>query len=275
MFPIQLRRTIKIALALALPANCVFGQGEDTTQTPKANAQSSWDSAVPLLLGPSRTAPALQEEPSPLGGLRPRTTEMPQSFATPAIGDQEPGTLFRRNPMEATATLFAEQANAHAAEERFDLALQRIQQAIRLAPEDFRFYITLGNILVRSGRMDQARRAYEAALTVAPNSQIAACNLGTVLVAQGDLFRALYLLQSAHTRQPDHALTNINLGAVLAMLGKDEQALSHWGEARERAPDLLVESFQDPMLRAALARPALKAFVDSIVLRAMPSEGEE
>jgi tetratricopeptide (TPR) repeat protein len=272
MFPINLKRIRNIAFGLILQAGIAYGQSEKPASPDKPPEKDVFDSAVPLLLSPANPSSASATEARPLGGLKPVSPESAQPGTQDSDTAPDQGLEIQRNPMEAAAELFAQQANVHAAAGRLDMALERIQNAIRLAPEDFRFYITLGNILVRGDRLDQAREAYEAALYAAPKSQIAACNFATVLAAQGFVLRALYVLQKAHERQPDHALTNINLGAVYAMLGKDQLAIDYWKLAAKSTPGLLLDSFQDPLLRDAMLRPALQTFAASLSEPAAPEQ---
>ena len=214
----------------------------------------------------------LQPTDLPLGGLPdllPEGAKPDSPRAATPLGPDDPRELGApgadaaagpRDPRTAAAELFAGQALRHARAGDLSLALARIENAIQMAPRDFRLYISLGNLLVRAGRIGDARRAYEAALLAAPQSQLAACNYATALAAQGHLIRALYVLTVADERRPGHQLTRVNLGSVHALLGNDEQAVAVWSELAAEAPGLVRKALEDPLLIEALRRPRLSAF---------------
>ena len=69
--------------------------------------------------------------------------------------------------------------------------IAKLQQLNRKLPQDHRFYLLLGNSLIRTGRYDEAVRAFERVLDLDPLNETARENLATAYANQGDLQRAI------------------------------------------------------------------------------------
>ncbi len=87
--------------------------------------------------------------------------------------------------------------------DRHEEALNYIQRALVLKPNDPAIIDSMGWVLYRLGRLDEARRYLEQALSMADNAEIAA-HLGEVLWKQGEQDSALEVFRTAHESDPEH-----------------------------------------------------------------------
>jgi tetratricopeptide (TPR) repeat protein len=115
-------------------------------------------------------------------------------------------------------------------------ALQALQRAASLMPNDAEAHKNLGNARRELGRFDEAVASYRRALDIQPDSAEAHNNLGGALRALGQLEQALLSFRRALRLNPGYAEAHNNLGNALMDLGQPEEALACYRRALEIAP---------------------------------------
>ncbi len=94
-------------------------------------------------------------------------------------------------------------------EGRFDKADEAFQTAVRQAPKESEFQISLGGLRARQGKLDEAMAAYQKALVLKPNDPLALFNLGVTSALKGKMDQALeYFHQAERVGPPTHTLFN-------------------------------------------------------------------
>jgi len=128
-------------------------------------------------------------------------------------------------------TLLHERAGRQEAAER---DLQRI---IAINPNDARALNHLGySLTVRTDRYQEALELIERAIDISPDDPAIIDSLGWVQFKLGYLDDALYNLQRAYAAFPDPEVA-AHLGEVLWVSGKEAEALLIWEQALEADPD--------------------------------------
>ncbi len=98
-------------------------------------------------------------------------------------------------------------------------AVQDLQSAVSLSPQDAALWNELGIVSVSHGDTKSAEAAFRRALGTDPGYFRAWNNLGNCLSAQGDLRGAAAAFRAAVERKPDYTLAWSNLGTALRNLG--------------------------------------------------------
>jgi len=93
-------------------------------------------------------------------------------------------------------------ANEESLEDRIVTARNELRQATEMSPEDYRFWLSLGRLLDRSGSREEARAALERALELAPNHFETHWTLGNHLLRAGDPQGSFTHLHSALASRP-------------------------------------------------------------------------
>lgn len=150
--------------------------------------------------------------------------------------------LFDRPPpdgrsAENAALRLLEEGAALEAEGRTDAALQRYDEALRLAPHLARAHFNRGNILLDLGDAEGALQAYAAALSHKPDSAAAHYNAGNACVRLGRYADGVSAYTQAIRLKPAFADAEVALGAALEYLGRPEDAVAHYRRALEISPD--------------------------------------
>ncbi len=130
------------------------------------------------------------------------------------------------------------ESSPEAGERTLMLADRHYQEALELAPENFRVHYDLGNLYRSSGRLIEAENAYRRALRLHPRLAQARINLGAVLVESGDPEAALAEFEAAERLLPKAVAPKVNRAHVLQMLGRPEQAIPLYVEALRLEPGL-------------------------------------
>jgi tetratricopeptide (TPR) repeat protein len=120
--------------------------------------------------------------------------------------------------------------------ERWDLAIEQYQQALKLQPNYPEAHSNLGNTFKAMGRLDEAIAAYETALGYRPDFVEAHLNLGTVLEELGRLEEAIGSYREALRLQPDYHLAYNNLGNALKAKGDLAGAMAAYGRSVQIQP---------------------------------------
>lgn len=112
-----------------------------------------------------------------------------------------------------------------------------LRRIIRMLPEDARALNHLGYLLTeRTTRHEEALELIERAIAVSPDDPAIIDSLGWVQYKLGRHEEALANLERAYALFPDHEVAS-HVGEVLWMMGRREDAARVWREALEARPD--------------------------------------
>jgi tetratricopeptide (TPR) repeat protein len=125
------------------------------------------------------------------------------------------------------------------AQGRLDEAMQRYQDAIRLAPHPARAHLNLGNVLLAKGDLPGALDAFRTAIKHKPDYAGAYYNIGNALLGNGQFDEAAANYRRALEIQPDYAEVHCSLGVALKELGQLDHAVTSFQRALEINPDLV------------------------------------
>lgn len=117
-------------------------------------------------------------------------------------------------------------------------ALEHLQQAVRMAPDDAEAYLLMGMIFDVSGDAERALAAYGHALALAPDAAPLDVLMGDIYFAAGRLDEARRAYEQALARFPDAGTAYYGLARVQAAGGSDA-AVDTLRTAVEHAPDLI------------------------------------
>lgn len=124
-----------------------------------------------------------------------------------------------------------------------------LRQIIRMKPDDSRALNHLGYMLAdQTDRYEEALELLERAIAISPEDPAIIDSLGWAQYKLGRYEEALANLQRAYAVFPDHEVAS-HVGEVLWMMGRKEEAVEVWREALEAQPDSelireVVERFQ-------------------------------
>lgn len=121
---------------------------------------------------------------------------------------------------------------------RHEEALQPMQKAIELAPEDAQGHSNLGNTLSYLGKLDEAEASFRRALAIKPDFAEASVNLGATLHDLGRFDEAETCYREAIKLKPELSDAHYNLGNTLSSLGRLDEAESCYRKAILIKPDL-------------------------------------
>lgn len=130
-----------------------------------------------------------------------------------------------------------EEGRSFHAQHQDSKALERFQEAARLAPRDERPHVEIGSLYLDQKRADDAIREFEAALRLSPDSPQA--RLGLVLAYQqkGDLAKAQQLLEAVVGKNPRSGEGQRALADLLAERKLYPEAIEHYGRALRLEPN--------------------------------------
>ncbi len=120
---------------------------------------------------------------------------------------------------------------------RYDIAAERIGQAIQIKQGNPSYHYTLGNALSAQGRIIDAVAQYERAVALKPDYAEAHNNLGIILAQQGRSKDAIAHYERALLTRPDYANAHSNLGVALVAQGRIADAIAHYERALVLRPD--------------------------------------
>jgi tetratricopeptide (TPR) repeat protein len=153
-------------------------------------------------------------------------------------------------------------------------AAARLQQALKINPNDASAHLQIANVYSRQGRAEDAMGHCREVLRLRPEDADAHYGLGSMLRGQGKLEEAIGHLKRAVAIQPQLAEAHYTLGIIFWSQQKWEQVIQHLGKAVEAKPDL-------PGAQRELGRALLKANrpADAIArlreaVRLNPEDGE-
>jgi len=121
--------------------------------------------------------------------------------------------------------------------EKYDLLEQNLRKLIEVRPDYAHAYNALGySFAERNTRLREARELIEQALKLAPEDYFIVDSLGWVQYREGDLKGAAQTLRRAYDGRPD-AEIGAHLGEVLWVMGDRGEANRIWQESLKGAPD--------------------------------------
>jgi tetratricopeptide (TPR) repeat protein len=121
--------------------------------------------------------------------------------------------------------------------EKYDVLEQNLRKLIEVRPDHAHAYNALGySFAERNTRLREARELIEQALKLAPEDYFIIDSLGWVQYREGDLKGAAETLRRAYGGRPD-AEIGAHLGEVLWVMGDRGEANRIWQESLKSAPD--------------------------------------
>ena len=130
---------------------------------------------------------------------------------------------------------------------RLPEALAKLQQALRLAPENATVLESLAITLTDMGRNNEALVYWQGYVQLVPNDSLAHLNLGTALGSSNQVKEALYHLRRATELDPSFGPTFYRLGRAQSYLGQFDDALVSFRAAMALDPD-------EPIVLQSVAR---------------------
>ena len=119
----------------------------------------------------------------------------------------------------------------------FAVAVDMIDRAIEIQPNNAVFFSNRGNTLQEMKRLDEALVSYELALAIKPDYAEALNNLGNTLQQLKRLDEALASYDRALAIKPDYVDANYNRGNTLKKLKRLDEALASYDRALAIKPD--------------------------------------
>ena len=119
---------------------------------------------------------------------------------------------------------------------KFD-ALDAIQTAVELSPQDATAQNNLGITYQELGKLDEAEASYKQAIALKPDYAEAHYNLATLLQELGKLDEAEANYRQVIALKPDYAEAYNNIGITLQELGKFNEAEASYKQAIALKPD--------------------------------------
>lgn len=129
---------------------------------------------------------------------------------------------------------------------RFDEMETVLRQLMALSPEEAHAFNALGYSLAdRNVRLDEALQLIEKAVQLAPNDAYIQDSLGWVKFRMGRWPEALAILQAAYKAKPDAEIA-AHLGEVLWVMGQQREAGTYWREGLllKADNDTLLDTFK-------------------------------
>lgn len=118
------------------------------------------------------------------------------------------------------------------------LALEALQKAAALAPEDFECHNNLAAAWIRAGRYAEAAQAAQRAHQLMPSKPGPLLNWSNALQALGRLDEAVSAAEQALAQEREHPQAWNNLGNLYKEQGRADDALAAYETALELAPEL-------------------------------------
>jgi Tfp pilus assembly protein PilF len=115
-------------------------------------------------------------------------------------------------------------ANQLLAQDKPDQAVNLLEEARKLSPEDEDVHYNLGIALAKLGRNPEAVQEYQEALRIFPDYAEARNNLGNLLLRMGRPDEAVKQFEQAVKTTPDYAAGWNNFGSALQQSGQPDRA---------------------------------------------------
>lgn len=154
---------------------------------------------------------------------------------------------------------------------RKELAVQHLEEAVRLKPDFADAYNNLGNVLKDLGRLDEAIGMYERCLHWVPDQTDALDNLGKVLRENKKSAAAVGVLRRLLRLRPESADAHYRLGLALKDLGEHAAAVDSLRQALRIQPNHTDALNHLGIALLALNRPAEAAAAFEQVVKLSPN----
>jgi tetratricopeptide (TPR) repeat protein len=136
------------------------------------------------------------------------------------------------------ADIYYRISSLYASQSKVDEAIQHLQQARHLAPENSSIQLSLAAMLETKGRLEEAQPLYKRVLKTDPDNAVALNNLAFNLAESGgDLDEALRLINRALKRMPSNANLSDTLGWIYLKKKDVESALPIMLNLARRFPE--------------------------------------
>ena len=145
--------------------------------------------------------------------------------------------------------------------QRFDDALQFLQRANQLQPDNYETIVQLGNVNYDANRFGEAEKWYTTALQKKPDDVNVRTDLGLTFLLRepANLDRAITEFRASLERDPKHLQTLQNLTVALTRKGDAAQARSVLAKLEEVSPGNPALTSLRAELDKQQAQPAAKA----------------
>ncbi len=120
---------------------------------------------------------------------------------------------------------------------RYAEAVPEWNQALALAPRDWRAHNSLGVALMETGKVDEAVEHYREALALNPEYAEAYNNLGEASATKGSVDEAIAQFEKAVASDPTYSVARANLGRVLVRTGRADEAIALMRRVVELTPE--------------------------------------
>jgi len=140
---------------------------------------------------------------------------------------------------------------------RGDDAIDAMQSAVALSPDDATLRIALGQVQASAGRTDEAIASFQMACERQPSSAEAWYLLGATHYGNGRLVEALQPLERAQALMPAQPMIAAMLADTLFLQGRFEDALAHFRRLMQTQPPDAMRTLRVVQCHRALGEPAL------------------
>jgi tetratricopeptide (TPR) repeat protein len=130
------------------------------------------------------------------------------------------------------------------ADQKFPEATAAYQEAIKLDPGSWRYYLNLGLSYKKMSKAAEALAAFKKAVELSPESFSANKETGEALAKAGNIAEARPYYEKAASLSPDDPEAHYNLGLCLSSTGEPEAALAQFQKTTELRPDFADAYYQ-------------------------------
>ena len=127
-------------------------------------------------------------------------------------------------------------ARIHNGRGQYNLALQEIQQALKLQPRYSDAQLAEAAVYASMGQVERAESSYKTAAALRPQSWDGYYELGAFYYRNGRYAEAAFAFEQVLKVTPDNALAHATLGGVVQLLHKDAEAERHLRRSIELQP---------------------------------------
>lgn len=156
-----------------------------------------------------------------------------------ATVEQRPASAMARlNYGTALRELAGAAATGRARQDLLDGAQEHLEEAVALAPDNYRGHYNLANLHLSRGRLPAAESSFREALRLRPDLFRAMVNLGAILAQTERPIEALEWFERASRLEPGNLALLVNRAHVLQDLGRPEEAIPLYRHALAADPGL-------------------------------------
>ncbi len=155
---------------------------------------------------------------------------------------------------------------------KHDFAVDLIQRAVAIKPDEAIFHCSLGNALNAAGRKTEAIESYGRAIAIKPDEAIFHNSLGNTLNAAGRTTEAIESYEKAIAIDPKNAGAHNNLGLVCRDLERIDEALEQFRTAIDLDPTHVGAHNNMALTLTGIGQPdgAIELYEKALTLKTMP-----